>query len=98
MWKSQKWKTVGQLVFTVLPDIVSPYGCRQILTWLIKPVSRCLGLGCVEKQSLCQKDYYKKVGGGDDLVAQSCLTLVTPWTIAHQAPLFMEFSMHEYWS
>ena len=23
--------------------------------------------------------------------AQSCLTLVTPWTVAHQAPLSMEF-------
>ena len=23
---------------------------------------------------------------------------VTPWTIAPQAPLFMEFSRHEYWS
>ena len=22
----------------------------------------------------------------------------TPWTIAHQAPLFMEFSRQEYWS
>ena len=31
-------------------------------------------------------------------VTQLCLTLVTPWTIAHQAPLSMEFSMQEYWS
>ena len=31
------------------------------------------------------------------LVAQSCLTLVTPWTIAHQAPLFIEFPRQEYW-
>ena len=23
---------------------------------------------------------------------------VTPWTVAHQAPLFMEFPMQEYWS
>ena len=23
---------------------------------------------------------------------------VTPWTIAHQAPLFVEFSRQEYWS
>ena len=23
---------------------------------------------------------------------------VTPWTVAHQAPLSMEFSRHEYWS
>ena len=29
----------------------------------------------------------------------SCVWLfVTPWTVAHQAPLFMEFSRQEYWS
>ena len=29
----------------------------------------------------------------------SCVRLfVTPWTVAHQAPLFMEFSRQEYWS
>ena len=31
----------------------------------------------------------------------SCLVMcdsVTPWTIAHQAPLSMEFSRQEYWS
>ena len=32
------------------------------------------------------------------LVAQPCLTFVTPWTIAHQAPLSMEFPRQEYWS
>ena len=32
------------------------------------------------------------------LVAQSCPTLVTPWTVARQAPLFMGFSRQEYWS
>ena len=31
------------------------------------------------------------------LVAQSCLT-VTPWTVAHQAPLSMEFPRQEYWN
>ena len=31
-------------------------------------------------------------------VAQSCLTLGTPWTIASQDTLFMEFSRKEYWS
>ena len=35
------------------------------------------------------------VGG---LVAKSCLTLVTPWTIALQVPLSMGFSRQEYWS
>ena len=36
------------------------------------------------------------VGGG--LVAKSCPTLATPWTVAHQAPLSMGFSRQEYWS
>ena len=29
---------------------------------------------------------------------QSCPTLVTPWTVACQAPLAMGFSRQEYWS
>ena len=32
------------------------------------------------------------------LVAQSCLLFVTPWTVACQTPLYMEFSRQEYWS
>ena len=30
-------------------------------------------------------------GGGDGLVAKSCLTLVTPWIVVHHAPLSMGF-------
>ena len=37
-------------------------------------------------------------GGGDGLVAKSCPTLSTPWTVAHQTPLSMGFSRQEYWS
>ena len=35
-----------------------------------------------------------------ELVAQLCPTLCDPmdWTVAHQAPLSMEFSRQEYWS
>ena len=29
---------------------------------------------------------------------KSCLTLLTPWTVARQAPLSMGFSRQEYWS
>ena len=35
-------------------------------------------------------------GGG--LVTKSCPTLVTPWTVALQAPLSMRFSRQEYWT
>ena len=32
------------------------------------------------------------------LLAQSCPILVTPWTVAYQAPLSMGFPRQEYWS
>ena len=35
-------------------------------------------------------------GGG--LVAKSCPTLATQWTVACQAPLCIGFSRQEYWS
>ena len=35
--------------------------------------------------------------GGGCLVTKSCLTLATPWTAAHQAPLSMGLSRQEYW-
>ena len=34
----------------------------------------------------------------ESVVAQSCLTLCTPRTVAHQALLSMKFSRQEYWS
>ena len=34
---------------------------------------------------------------GGSFVAKSCLTLATPWTVACQVPLSMEFSRQEYW-
>ena len=36
--------------------------------------------------------------GGGGLVAKSCPTLATPWTVACQALLSMRFSRQEYWS
>ena len=36
--------------------------------------------------------------GSGALFIKSCLTLVTPWTLARQAPLSMGFPRQEYWS
>ena len=36
--------------------------------------------------------------GGNGVVTKSCPALVTPWTIACQAPLSMVFSRQEFWS
>ena len=38
------------------------------------------------------------INGDGGLVAKLCLTLVTSWTVAHQAPPSMGFSRQEYWS
>ena len=38
------------------------------------------------------------MGGGGGSVAQLCLTIATPWTGAHQAPLSMGFFKQVYWS
>ena len=38
------------------------------------------------------------VWGWGGLVAELCPTLATPWTVACQAPMSMEFSRQEYWS
>ena len=37
-------------------------------------------------------------GSSGGLVAKSSLTLATPWTVAHYAPLPMGFPRQEYWS
>ena len=39
-----------------------------------------------------------KVKNESETVSQSCLTLVTLWTVAHQAALSMGFPREEYWS
>ena len=46
------------------------------------------------KAITCSSQY--RAGGG--LVFKLCLTPVTPWTVAHQAPLFMGFPRQEYQS
>ena len=54
-----------------------------------------------KNQNIKQQKYYNKFSDSVPvkvLVAQSCPTLETPWTVAHQAPLSMGFSRQEYWS
>ena len=43
-----------------------------------------------------RQNFSSMVVGGLD--AKSCLTLVTPWTVACQAPLSMRFFRQKYWS
>ena len=49
--------------------------------------------------SWCWKILYLVCGSeSESEVAQSCLTLCDPWTVAHQAPPSTGFSRQEYWS
>ena len=50
------------------------------------------------KAGYCHPAYLIYIQSGDGLVAKSCLTLPTPWTVAHQAPLSMGFPRKEYWN
>ena len=53
---------------------------------------------CWESTGWWNKPILASCRGGGGLVAKSCPTLVTPWTVARQAPLSMGFSGQEYWS
>ena len=49
--------------------------------------------------SLVIQAQFDKLKGKGKVKSLSCVRLfVTPWTVAHQAPLSMEFSNQEYWS
>ena len=50
------------------------------------------GFSSIFSRTLSSQEY----SGG--LVTKLCPTLVTPWTVAHQAPLSLGFSRREYWS
>ena len=60
--------------------------------------------GIMDKQEVTNQISWPMTQGplcmkyGCGLVAKLWMTLVTPWTIARQAPLSLEFSRQEYWS
>ena len=58
-------------------------------SWSLSPVQ------CHEPPSIVHQDE-KAYSLPLDIRGWWCLTLVTPWTVAHQAPLPMEFSRQKY--
>ena len=75
--------------------------CYLTISSSATPVSFCLH-SFLASRSFPMKGLFPS--GGQSLyvkwseVAQSCLTLCDPWTVAHQAPQSMAFSRQEYWS
>ena len=64
------------------------------LTWTQEISQEELHTSCRRNLPISQD----QIIGGGGLVAESCPTLATPWTVARQAPLSMGFSRPEYWS
>ena len=95
--------TPGPLHLLLLPQgraLLKPL-LKRSLPWLPTPnSSSCtlhdLSAPLFSSYYITLKIYYSCGGGG--LVAKSCLTLVTPWTVACQSPLSMGFSRQEYWN
>ena len=56
-----------------------------------------MSISLVNKETVVHPSHYgEQYGGG--LVAKSCSTLLTSWTVDCQIPLSMGFSRQEYWS
>ena len=70
------------------PQTIPPHLWKTYLPWNPSLVPERLGI------NVDQKSKFPHVC----MHAQSCPTLFDPWTVAHQTPLFMEFSRQEYWS
>ena len=64
--------------------------------FLILSFSICCMSTCTLPGNKHKHGTSKKIIGGS-LAAKLCLTLVTPWTVAHQASLPLVFSRQEYW-
>ena len=61
--------------------------CNLVLIWTrgIMILTECM-----------PQQFKNSCGGGGALIAKLCPTLVTSWTVAHQAPLSMGFPRQEY--
>ena len=77
------------LIFSSLQQLPEPC-CFESFCLCLLVYNACIFLGHVPRGRIAtSKDVYDSgcIGGG--LVAKSCPTLLTPWTVAHQAPLAM---------
>ena len=92
------------------PECLSPMGgaVQSVVFWWV-----ILGLACYRSHLLSSTQvnvlasqqkhniywyFLGCYGDGDSLVAKSCPTLVTPWTVASQTPLSIGLSRKKYWS
>ena len=82
------------------PGMQDPWDPQNIVITCVLVRVRCkfqVSSNCFATEALHPSDPFSKmcVCG---LLIQSCLTLLTLWTRAHQAPLSMGFPRQEYWS
>ena len=98
-WDIQKVRSVSRSYLVCQPLSLSPVG--NFLRTLSRGGLCTHSQLCAAGQPLPQPPFFgwkPHTYCGCHLVAKSCPTLVTPWTVACQAPLSMGFSRQEYWS
>ena len=72
------------------------FSIKPPLLWTLSVSICAFNLSCESVSKICPKAIESSLYVCRH--AQSCRLFATPWTVAHQAPLFMEFSRQEYWS
>ena len=72
--------------------------CHSLLQRIFLTQGLNLGFLHLQADSLQSEPLGKPISGCGGLVAKSCGTVATPWTVALQAPLSMVFSRQEYWN
>ena len=82
-----------KIMFKIFPLFLYPWTKYPTSGSLLWTLPERLGQLCCGSNLL-----YPGVPGGGGLVAKSCPTLASPWTVACWAPLSMELSRKEYWS
>ena len=99
---SRVWLFVTPLTVRLFCPLNSPgkntgVACHALLQRIFPTQGSNSGLPHYRWILYCLSHTIKKIYGGG-LVAKSCPTLATPWTIPCQCPLTMGFSGKEYWS
>ena len=72
--------------------------CRDFKNWKLGQGEDGVGRGKAELGSQYVTQYYFLGRRTPHRQGHSVMSLCDPWTLAHQAPLSMEFSRQEYWS
>lgn len=99
IYHNVKWATLKGVTFLSLKMIEHELNrAYRMQWWGVEHLCRSWQIYLSSPSSIFPEMVTKFWVGGGALVAKSCLSLLTPWTIAATAPLTLEFSWQDYWT